>query len=122
MNVLYSIIPLAYAATVPAGEPTIQGIISKFETQIAYPVISLMFILATIVFLWGIVNYVVGSGGNDKKLEQGKKIMLWGIIGMAIMASAWGLVGYICDYFGTCGNISVPSVTSQSSSGGSVQL
>ena len=80
---------------------TIRSIIESIQTGILNPIISLLFTLAVVIFLWGIVNYVIGIGGNEKKLETGKKVMLWGIIGMFLMASARGIVAILCQFFGT---------------------
>ena len=113
MSFIGSIIPSAWAAT---SEPTIQGIIAKFQSEILMPVISLLFVLATIIFLWGVMQYVVGHQGNPTTLEKGKQVMLWGIIGMTIMASAWGFVRIICNYFGTDCDIGFSSSVSTSSS------
>ena len=74
-----------------SGSGALDQLISKIE-GLLNSVISLLFVLATVYFLWGVVNYVVGAGGDIKKLEQGKQHMLWGIVGMAIMLSAWGIV------------------------------
>jgi len=86
-----------------ANSPTVKSILDKLQTQILQPVISLLFILATIIFMWGVIQYVIGSQGNETTLEKGKKVMFWGIIGMTVMASAWGIVRVLCNYFGTCG-------------------
>ncbi|MDP3710653.1 MAG: pilin [bacterium] len=92
-------LPIAWAAE---KEPTIEGIVGKFQNEVLVPLISLIFVLATVIFLWGILQYVVGSRGDEAKLKKGKSVMTWGIVGMAIMASAWGIVRVICNYFGTC--------------------
>lgn len=115
MGLFVSILPIAWAAT---AEPTIQGIIAKFQNEILLPVISLLFLVATIVFLWGVIQYVIiGSQGASGALEKGKAVMKWGIIGMTVMASAWGIVRLICTYFGTSCNIqSWPMTTSSSNS------
>lgn len=60
-------------------------------------IIVLLFALVTVYFIWGIVQYV-GAGGDEARLKTGKKHMIWGIIGMSIMASAWGIVNIIADY------------------------
>lgn len=63
-------------------------------------IIGVLFILVTVYFFWGIVEFVRSSGSGDAaKLETGKKHMVWGIIGMAIMASAWGIVAMIQQAF-----------------------
>ena len=78
---------------------TIAGIINKITTQILNPVVILLFVLATIMFLWGVIQYVIGSQGDTGKLEKAKSVILYGIIGMFIMASAWGIVGILQNFF-----------------------
>jgi len=76
---------------------TLQTFINKVGGTIN-SIIVLLFSLATAYFLWGVIQYVVGARGEDEKMEQGKRHMVWGIIGMAIMASAWGIVEIIKNY------------------------
>lgn len=85
-----------------SGHTTVTDLLTKIQNQLLNPLINLLFVLATVVFLWGVIRYVIGSQGDPKNLDAGKKIMFWGIIGMAIMASAWGIVKIICRFFGTC--------------------
>lgn len=110
---LIALIPAAWAAETD----TVEGIVAKFQNEILIPIISLLFVLATVFFLWGVMLYVVGSRGDPARLEKGKKVVLWGIVGMAIMASAWGVVRLICNYFGTCGASSASSLSPSGSSG-----
>ena len=81
---------------------TLSQLLTKITNEILNPIISFLLVLATVIFLWGVIQYVIGSRGDEKALENGKRIMVWGIIGMAIMASAWGIVGMICRFFETC--------------------
>ena len=80
---------------------TIAGISNKITTQILNPIIVLLFVLATIMFLWGVIQYVIGSQGDTGKLEKAKSAILYGIIGMFIMASAWGIVAVLQNFFAT---------------------
>lgn len=64
--------------------------------------IVIIFILMTLFFVWGVFEYV-RAGGDDKKIDQGKKHMIWGIIGMAVAAAAWGLVGWVLNLLGLQG-------------------
>ena len=84
---------------------TVEGLIVRITKEILNPLIVLLFAVATLMFAWGIIQYVLGSQGSDQKVEQGKKAMMWGIIGMFIMASAWGFVKILCDFFETCRNV-----------------
>lgn len=75
-------------------------ILDKITSQILNPVIVLLFALATIMFLWGIIKYVIGNQGGDAgTLKQARTAILGGIIGMFIMASAWGIVAILQNFF-----------------------
>ncbi len=61
--------------------------------------IGLLFTLVTVYFFWGIAEFVKASGvGNEEGIKKGKRHMVWGILGMAIMGAAWGIVEIIVDY------------------------
>lgn len=60
-------------------------------------VIMLLFVLVTLYFIWGVVKYV-SAAGDEAKLKAGKQHMIWGIIGMAVMAGAWGIVNVVVNY------------------------
>ena len=72
------------------------------------PIIALLFVLATAVFLWGVVSYVIAQKGDSQKMDQAKTTIAWGIIGLFIMASAWGIVKLLCNFFDTCAGITFP--------------
>jgi len=84
----------------------VTGTITQLKT-ILNAVIGLLFVLVTLYFVWGVVGYV-GASGDSEKLKQGKDHMIWGIIGMAVMAGAWGLVNILLNTFGV-GNANIPS-------------
>ncbi len=63
-------------------------------TTVLNGVIALLFVLVTLYFIWGVVQYV-SAAGEEAKLKSGKEHMIWGIIGMAVMAGAWGIVRII---------------------------
>ncbi len=80
---------------------SIKDIIDKITKEIINPTIYLLFALATVMFVWGIVQYIYSSGQGQT--QKGKNIMLGGIIGLFIMASAYGIVKLLCNFFGnTC--------------------
>ena len=84
---------------------SVQQLIGTITQNIFNPLIILLFAVATLVFAWGVVLYIIGSYGSDSRIERAKSIMLWGIIGMFIMASAWGIVGLLCNFFRPYGNV-----------------
>ncbi len=76
----------------------INTILTNFKETLNI-VLTLLFVLITIYFIWGVIVYVT-AGGDDEKLARGKKHMLWGIIGLAVVAAAWGFARLLTDYFG----------------------
>jgi len=65
-----------------------------------------MFVVAFVLFVWGLFSFFrEKSGGGDSEggLEQGKRHMVWGIIGMVIMVSVFGIMRLIVDSLGVNG-------------------
>jgi TRAP-type C4-dicarboxylate transport system permease small subunit len=65
--------------------------IQKVADNIITPVVELLALGAFIIFVWGILQYINNSG-EDKSRAEGRQHMIWGIVGMAILFSANGLV------------------------------
>ncbi len=61
-------------------------------------VIGLLFVLATIIFLWGVIQFIT-KAGDEVARSKAKGIMTWGIIGLAVMAASWGVVNILLGYF-----------------------
>ena len=58
--------------------------------------------LALLIFFWGLTKFIAG-GGNEKSVEEGKKLMFWGVIGLFVMISFWGIVRILsCSFTGMC--------------------
>ena len=89
---------LITAIPVFASAKTINDIVTAVQTGIVNPAINFLLAAASAVFMYGIIQYLSGSQGDRAKLDKGKKIMFWGIIGMFIMASAWGIVRILCNF------------------------
>ena len=62
-------------------------------------IIPFIFTLAFLFFLWGMAMYIRGSD-DVKKREESKKFIYWGIIGLTVMVSVWGIVKIVNTTFG----------------------
>lgn len=49
---------------------------------------------ALIVFFWGLVKYIGKSGDGDGTAE-GRRLMVWGVIGFFVLFSLWGIVAFL---------------------------
>ncbi|MEK9185902.1 MAG: hypothetical protein AAB863_03950 [Patescibacteria group bacterium] len=54
--------------------------------------IPIVFALALLLFFWGIAKYIFKSG---EEKDNGKNIMVWGVVALFVMSSIWGLVKFI---------------------------
>ena len=62
-------------------------------------VIPIMFGLALVYFFWGLITYI-RSAGDPKKAAEGKTIMIYGVLALAIMVAIWGLINWLISAFG----------------------
>ena len=58
--------------------------------------ISVIVGIGVIVFRWGIFKFI-SSEGEDK--QGGRELMFWGIVGIFVMISLWGLVAILQNTF-----------------------
>lgn len=55
--------------------------------------------IATLIFLVGVIQYVV-AGGNEEKQKNAKGFMMYGIIGLVVMVAVWGIVNLLVNTLG----------------------
>ncbi len=68
-------------------------------TIVLTPFIGLLLAVCLVYFLWGVVKYIRESG-NEPARAEAKKMMFYGIIGLFVFVSAWGLVNILVNTFG----------------------
>jgi uncharacterized membrane protein YdjX (TVP38/TMEM64 family) len=74
--------------------PDVDILIERIGAQILGPIVSLLFALATLYFLWGVAKFIMNVD-NEQARTEGKSHMIWGIIGMFIMVAAFTIVSII---------------------------
>ena len=78
---------------------TFQNFLGYIVCIINSSVIPLIFALAVVMFIWGVVKFTIINANEEAKREEGRQYMLWGIIALAVMLSVWGLVGILGGTF-----------------------
>ncbi len=68
--------------------------LAKVNLYIINPVIILLFALAAVAFAWGAFKYIANAD-NETERRKGGMGILYGIIGMFIMFSVFGLINLI---------------------------
>ena len=75
-------------------------LIKKISTEILNPVIGLMIAIAFAVFLWGIIEFIANAD-NEQKREDGKRHIIWGLVGLFIMVAVAGIIVVINNFIGS---------------------
>lgn len=79
------------------SSPTALNIVGRIQTIFNY-IIPLLITLGVIYFIWGVISYVLSKSEEAKK--EGRDRMIYGIIGLFVIISIWGLVGLLANTFG----------------------
>ena len=97
------------------------GLIEVFQVvqTVLSALIPISITLALVYFIWGISQFILVSG-NDEKREEGKQKIIWGIISIFVIVSIWGIVNFIGSSFGigTGGTVTIPMLPTQGGTGG----
>ena len=81
---------------------TINSLLGRISEFILNPLIILAFVVALIVFFWGLVEFIYKAGSEDGR-EVGKRNIMWGIVGMFVMIGVYGIINLILGTFGLSG-------------------
>ena len=61
-------------------------------------VVPLLIIIAVVVIIFGAFQFVTGAGDPEKR-KEGRDKILWGIVGIVVMFSIWGLINIVLSTF-----------------------
>ncbi len=77
---------------------SIEEFLNGVNRVILNPLITLIFAVAFLIFFYGIFQFIA-SETSDTKRSEGKKKIVYGLVGMFIMFSAYGLVNLVLGTF-----------------------
>jgi hypothetical protein len=78
---------------------SVDTFLGKLNAKIINPLIEFAFIIALVIFLFGVMEFIRGSG-NEEKRTLGKQHMIWGVVGFLIMFGVFGIMELIVNTFG----------------------
>ena len=73
---------------------SVDSVIQKLNEVILFPIIQLIAAAAVLYFVWGIALFIIKIDDPAGK-ENGKRHLLFGTIGMAVVFSAYGIVNLL---------------------------
>ncbi len=94
-----------FAVTTPEN---FTGLIYFFLDYIKL-IIPLVAALTVVVFLFGLVKFIALVGGNEKEIENGRRLMIYGLVGLLVMVSFWSIITILQIEFGF-GDLFIPQL------------
>ena len=73
-------------------------LIGKVKTSIVNPLMLLLMALAAVYFLYGVYEFIANFDSEEKR-AAGRQHMLWGVIGLFIIVSVFGIINLIYKTF-----------------------
>ncbi|MES2023208.1 MAG: pilin [Patescibacteria group bacterium] len=103
---------LAFAQTVcTTNVGTIDWLLCRVG-DLLNTVVPVLIALGVVYFIWGVVTYVVA--GDEEAKKTGRDRMIYGIIGLVVIVSIWGLVSILKSTFNLSssnpGTVQVPCI------------
>lgn len=86
------------------------GLASLILGMLNSAVIPILVTIAIVFFIWGVIQYVINPNSSEER-EKGQQYMIWGIVGLFVILSIWGLVAILTGTFGI--SASVPQLMEQ---------
>ncbi len=80
------------------NSPKIAQLIDFFTCLLSRSVVPLLITSAIVIFIWGVVQFI-GNADNEEKQQKGRQFMMWGILGLFVIVSVWGLVRILTNTF-----------------------
>ena len=75
------------------------ALLDRIVTYLIDPAVKVVFTLGLFMFLWGMVEFLWALK-DGKVQDTGKDHMIWGLVGMFIMVSVYGIIALIMNTLG----------------------
>ncbi len=81
-------------------EDSLDGFLGRVNDVIINPLIIVLFAIAFMIFLAGMLRFFFQRDQSSEEAKKGRQHMIWGIIGMFIMMSVFGIMALIKNTLG----------------------
>jgi hypothetical protein len=98
----------AQAAT--TGALTFSQIVGNIVIIVSTGLIPLLYALAIIYLMYGIVRYFFIEGGEEGQ-QKGRKSIMYGLIGIVVIFAVWGLVNILLTTLNSVAGTTSPSIS-----------
>lgn len=81
-----------------AEAKTFDEIVFDVNRTILNPLIQFAFLIAFVVFLWGMIEFL-RNANNAEKRKEGQNHILWSVVGFSIMLGVYGIIKILIGTF-----------------------
>ena len=89
-----------------AEAATIDSLVNAVNKVVVNPLIIFIFALALVIFIYGVAQYLLNPESEEVR-KQSKSHMIWGVVGMFIMVSVFGIMRIIINTIGESKKIKI---------------
>ena len=90
-------IALAVVIGLAVGYAAFQTILNTIGTLLGY-LIPILTITVTVVFIWGVISYILSARSGERKKEV-RNLIIWGLIGLFVVIAMWWFAVTSAFYF-----------------------
>ncbi len=83
---------------------TIVPFLHKVNALILNPILLLLFSLSFVYFFYGIVRFLRVDDSAASERKEARDAIMWGMVGMLIMFSVYGIIYFVLKSFGIDAN------------------
>ncbi len=87
-----------FSSTIPTAPKNFSEL-ACIVIKLALDFIPYLVVIAVGAFIQGLIGYV-SHGDDSEKMSEGRKMMVYGILGFFFMVSIWGMLGLFTNSFG----------------------
>lgn len=74
------------------------SLLRNIASSIVNPLVTLMIAVAVVFFIYGVVEFI-SAANNEEARTKGRQHMVWGVIGLFIMVSVWGIMNILNNFW-----------------------
>lgn len=110
MQIIKKLIPFGFVAMpFVAGAVENADDLFRLVEDILRQLVPILIAFAVIILLFAIISYI-RAGEDEEKRGKARNLMIYGIIGLFVMISIWGLVAILIGTFGLNEGVPDPEV------------
>jgi ABC-type multidrug transport system fused ATPase/permease subunit len=94
----YPLVPQVLAQSADPDSKTLADIIKVVWNTLISPAITFLFLAATVIFIWGLVEFIMNVDNDDAR-SRGKRHIAWGVFGMFIMVATGAILFLFQNFF-----------------------